>query len=174
MDRIYIETSVVVDYIKMKIKKDRDLVANFKRELVKLRNLKSKFSFVILESSLGEAIGQCLKKGWKDQDVFEALSCFLRETGAEIVRSGKTNTNPWNEEYNVFERANKIIEVEWSGESHWGMDIHDIWFLSQVSLDPDCKYIWTRDRRILDYGSTYIEMVCERKINVVETLAGIK
>jgi len=175
MSKIYIEASVIVDYIKMKVENNRDLTAFFNQELPKLRSLKSKYHFVILESSLGEAVGQCLKKGWKDQDVFEALGSFLRETGVEIVRSGKTTTDPWNNEvYEVFDRANKIIKREWSGEIQWGMDIHDIWFLSQVSLDPDCRYIWTLDRRILDYGSIYIEIVCEHKINVVETLAGIK
>ncbi len=174
MGRIYIEASVIVDYIKMEIEKDRDLTNFFNQELRRLRSLESKYSFVILESSLGEAIGQCLAKGWEDQDVFDTLCGFLRSTGVEIARSGKADANPWNEVYSVFDRANEIMKNEWDGENPWGMDIHDIWFISQVSLDPNAKYVWSQDRRMLDYGATYFEMVCGRRINVVDTLRGIR
>lgn len=176
MNRIYIEASIIVDYIKIKmeVEKDRDLNAHFRRELQKLKSLASKYSFVILESSLGEVIGQCLEKGWGDQDVFEILYKFLIETGAKIVRSGTPTINPWSETSEVFDRGSEIIKIEWKDGNYWGMDIHDIWFLSQVSLDPEVKYVWTSDMRMLDYGATYIERVCGRRIYVVESLTRIK
>jgi len=172
--RIYIETPIIVDYIEMKIERTKDLVQYFGQELKRLRNLEPKYDFIILESSIGEAIGQCLCKGWKIQEVFDNLYDFLLNSRSKIMRSDVFDETNRSDLRGIFDRGSKIVENEWDFENPWGMDIYDIWFLSQVSIDPKAKYIWSSDRRMLDYGRAYLETLCGREINVVDSLRGIK
>ncbi len=156
----------------MKKENSRDLKMYFNQELRRLRNLQHKYSFVVLESSLGEVIGQCLNKGWDLYDVAGCLTDLLGRCEIKVVRSDLFASD--DEKCKVFERGHEILEQEWKEQTLWGMDVHDIWFLSQVSLDPKAKYIWTNDGRMLDYGTMYLEIVCNRKVEVVDSLRGIK
>ncbi len=174
--RIYIESSVVVDYIKMKITNDRDRKQFFGQEIPKLRDLQSKYVFVMLESTVGEVIGQCLNKGWKTQEVLDYFYEFLRvgrEALIDIVRSDALGIEK-DQLYEIFDRGRKILEREWSEGYRWGLDIYDVWFLSQVSLDSKARYIWSLDSRMLNYGGTYLEIVCGKNVPVVDSLRGIR
>ncbi|WP_048064340.1 hypothetical protein [Archaeoglobus fulgidus] len=99
---------------------------------------------------------------------------FLRETQSRIIRADSINDVDKKELKRIFGRGDKILNQEWSDENQWGLDIYDIWFLSQVSVDPNAKYIWANDRRMLDYGNAYINFISGRDVSVVDTLRGIK
>ncbi|AIG98032.1 MULTISPECIES: hypothetical protein [Archaeoglobus] len=159
--RIYIETSIALDYIEGQIENNTDLKSYFRRELPRVRSLSNKFDFVILESSIGETFGQCLVKEWREDKIIEKLLDFLRETQSRIIRADSINDVDKKELKRIFGRGDKILNQEWSDENQWGLDIYDIWFLSQVSVDPNAKYIWANDRRMLDYGNAYINFLAE-------------
>jgi len=174
--RIYVETSILVGYLDSQFNNKKDLKEFFRMELPRARSLRESYEFTVLETVVGEAIGQACVKGWDVVTSLEKLNNLINtQLYATIIRMF-CDTMACDK---VFYIAEKIRELEWK-EYTWGMDLYDIWIVAQALCDPASTVLWTKDGRIQE--SYAIDMVQEKliekgirknELKIVESLYGI-
>ncbi len=143
--RIYVETSILIDYLDSQFNNKRDLKEFFRTEIPRARNLyTSYYEFTVLETVVGEAISQAYIKKWDVVDSLEKLNNLINtQLHATIIRM-LCDSMACNK---VFQIAEEIRKLEWR-DSRWGMDLYDIWIVAQALCDPESAVLWTKDSRI--------------------------
>jgi len=129
--RIYVETSILVDYLDSEFNNKTDLKSFFRKEIPKARSLRDQYEFAVLETVVGEAIGQACIKGWDVVSSLEKLNSLVNvQFHAKISRMLCDSMACGI----IFQIAEEIYKLE-RGDDR-GMDLYDVWIVAQVLCDP--------------------------------------